>query len=407
MPSTKHLRTYEKFKSAAIEAESHGDLPAALTGWRRARELAPQLFDATIREIELLLKLSNYEAAYIRLVTALQKFSNQPKLIELQSATEDALLGHHEWQARHALQTGDRVGAVYHYEMAARLQTVPRYAWNYLDLAREVSPYFDSLLSNIDEDRKRTRIYIMGCGRSGTFLLSCLMECFYDTYSLADEVPAGRFARLALPEATHVLKRNSQSPLIIDFLSHQIHILYIVRFPLDVFVSSHVDTPYFISTSMWCRHTAALRRLLSVRRPNLKVLRYEDLVRSPDKLQQQIARHYDLKVLRPFSQFHCRSAVSDTIAGYMNGIRPPDTNSIGRWCSNPEHVAYCRKLWPEIRDDALWLCRAFGYDVPAELEPITPEQGSRHPNRLSPAERASLRSVQFKLRSCGSQHLSA
>jgi hypothetical protein len=383
---------YDKIKGQAVAAELRGDFAAALREWTRARDAAPTMAEAARREIELLLQLGDYETAHVRTFTALQKFSDEQGFLELKPSVEQALLGHHDREARHALSVGDRAKATYHYEMATALQQNERYKFNELDLAREVSPYFENMLADIDGPHPCTRIYIMGSGRSGTFLLTCLMECFDDTYTLPDEVQAGMFARLRIPERVHVLKRNSLSPLLIDYLSHQIHLLFIVRFPLDVLVSSLRGTPYFLPTAMWQRHTASLRRLITARRPNLKVIRYEDLVRWPDDLQHVMARHYGLRTRRPFSEFHDGLTLSQPVATAMNGIRPLDSASIGRWCGDPQHLEHCRRIWPEIREDALWLCEAFGYDVPVALEAGMPA----NPSCRSPQEQAFAREVQFR-----------
>ena len=258
------------------------------------------------------------------------------------------------------------------------------------------------MLSEIDREKPRSRIYIMGCGRSGTYLLTGLMECFRDTYVLPDEVPAGRFARVRAPERTHVLKRDALAPLMIEFLPPSIHLLFIVRFPLDVLVSAYGETQYFMPPKIWSRYTVALRRLLIAGRPNLKVIRYEDLVGKPDETQAKIARHYRLDVLRPFSQFGQGFAVSDPIAAAMNGIRPPDTASIGRWRTDPRHIEYCRTIWPEIREDALWLCRAFDYEVPAELETHQLSKiRARSAMKMSERERASIRATQLDADAAG------
>src|SRR5437763_14563552 len=69
----------DEIKAVAIAAETRDDHIAAATAWATAREMAPNTAEATCREIELLLVLKNYEAAHVRLFTALQKFSNEPK----------------------------------------------------------------------------------------------------------------------------------------------------------------------------------------------------------------------------------------------------------------------------------------------------------------------------------------
>jgi hypothetical protein len=386
-----------KKRTKACEPATLGSAVAAASDDQgAARAPAPADIEAACREIELLLGLQELDLAHLRITTALQKFSGQNRLTELQSTVEKELLRHHNGQALRAIDAGNRRQAVYHHETSAALETVPRRKWAALDRAREVSPHFELMLSEIDGEKPRSRIYIMGCGRSGTYLLTGLMECFRDIYVLPDEVPAGRFARVRAPEQTHVLKRDAVAPLMIEFLPPSIHVLFIVRFPLDVLVSSYGDTQYYMPTRVWSRHTVALRRLLTVGRPNLKVVRYEDLVREPDQAQARIAQHYRLQPLRPFSEFDQGFTASEPIAEAMNGIRPPDAASIGRWRTEARHIDYCRTIWPEIREDALWLCRAFDYEVPAELEAQQPSGSTaRKPAKMSERERGIIRATRL------------
>jgi hypothetical protein len=107
-----------------------------------------------------------------------------------------------------------------------------------------------------------------------------------------------------------------------------------------------------------------LRRL----HDRLTVVRYEDLVTTPDLVQAKIAERFDLKMSRLFSQFDRNFAVGGVIAGAMNGVRSPSPASIGRWRSDARHLEHCRSVWPEIRGDTAWVCETFGYEFPADLE---------------------------------------
>ena len=122
VPTAQTAAPYDEIKAEAIAAERRGDLASAVKGWARARELAPDRIEATCREIELLLELQNFDVGHLRLVTALQKFSNQRRLIKLQTLVEQKLLGYHNRQALQALNDGDRRKSVYHYEMCAVLR---------------------------------------------------------------------------------------------------------------------------------------------------------------------------------------------------------------------------------------------------------------------------------------------
>jgi hypothetical protein len=340
--------------------ESRQDWEAAAGSWRELRENVPSEFLPTFREILILRNLRQFDLAHSRLLTALQKFSTEKRLLALKGPIEKQAALFHRQGGLAALQANDLKRAAFHYQALTALEPKERFRWQYLDRSRELSPDFADVLARIDGGNPKNRIYILGCGRSGTYLLTSLMECFRDTAVLIEEVPYGRFARFLGPERTHVLKRDVVAQYTIDLIPSSISLLYIIRFPLDVLVSRHLRDDFYIKPDHWRREIAMLRRI----HKKVTVVRYEDLVSEPDKVQQWLAQNLGVEPQRPFSSFDENLKVGNLVARAMHGVRPVSARSVGRW-RDPDLQKYCKSIWPGIRDDVAWVCDTFGYEFPA------------------------------------------
>lgn len=98
----------------------------------------------------------------------------------------------------------------------------------------------DAQMAIMDRDRPLKRIYIMGCGRSGTWLLTAVMSTFQDVYLVPKELDVEHFGLFSTTSSTLVLKRNWNSFERIEQIPAQVQIAYIVRHPYDV-LSSYKD----------------------------------------------------------------------------------------------------------------------------------------------------------------------
>ena len=271
-------------------------------------------------------------------------------------------------EAHQAYWAGDYPRALANLEVFTKASPDSIPGWIYLDRARALSADFADRLREADAARARRRIYILGCGRSGTWLAAAMMSCFADTFVLDHEAPVGRFLRLDASEPTHVIKREWCAYETAHLIPETVGLLYLIRFPLDVLVSRHVEQNYYIKPERWRQEIAALRLLTAQRRANLLALRYEDLVTRPDCEQKRVAAAFGLEPRIPFSRFPEVFVPSEFITNAMNGLRPPAPTSIGRWRSSPEYVAYCRALGAEIGEDVGWVCDRFGYEPPTLAE---------------------------------------
>ena len=152
------------------------------------------------------------------------------------------------------------------------------------------------------------KIFIAGCGRSGTTLTGNLMRCFEGVYSHKREAPISLFDRLDdVKQPNLIVKRTSECCKSLHKLPTDIKLLYCVRHPFDTLTSSHrltVDRRRFhITEDRWKREYRALHRLQKQQpdRP-IFILRYEDLIKRPDVMQKKIAEHFALTVAHLFTQ---------------------------------------------------------------------------------------------------------
>lgn len=244
-----------------------------------------------------------------------------------------------------------------------------RAAWQTLrDRIWAEAPFFSDHLSSVDGDTLRTRIYIAGCGRSGTWLLDSMMTCFADTWHGPAEFHFGRFANIDAPERVHVVKRISDSFRDLDLLPANIKLLYIIRHPFDVLTSTHIDREYYITPDRWKAEIAALKKVRE--RPNSMFIKFEDLVTSPSTVQRDIASFFDLTIETPFEDFFTRVEVSEHVSQAMNGLRRPDVGRVERYRRNPEFMSYCEHIAPALADELLWLKEQFGYEYPSTVDDI-------------------------------------
>lgn len=222
-----------------------------------------------------------------------------------------------------------------------------------------------ALLLAKDGGAPRTRIYIMGCGRSGTWLLTGIMSTFEDVYLLAHEGPATRFADFTAEERVHVTKRDNVAFGWINLIPQEIKILAIVRHPFDVLTSHNPNNSrkYHVPPLRWNLEMQALRWLVDTRRPGTLIVRYEDLVTNPNGVQKAIAEFFKLRVRIPAIDYERTFNAPQIATTAMHGMRRPDVHSIGRWKRDPASVAYISGLVSGLRPQLDWVSAQFGYNT--------------------------------------------
>jgi hypothetical protein len=220
-------------------------------------------------------------------------------------------------------------------------------------------------LADLDATKPTNRIFLMGCGRSGTWLLTTLMSCFDDTEVVASELPVEAFGLRETDSANLVIKRRWDSYTRVDAIPDAIHILYIMRHPFDVLTSHNPMTgkKYHVSPHRWLGELAALRRLLDSGRERLLIVTYEELVREPDSTTKKIAESFDLAVRKLPSQAMATADLPPEAISAMRGLRPISSASVARYLNEPDSVEFLKKAVPILREELDWVARYFGFDL--------------------------------------------
>lgn len=207
-------------------------------------------------------------------------------------------------------------------------------------------------------------IFITGCGRSGTWLLASMFNCFEDTYSeISKEVDFDEFLSISRTETCLVAKRTHDAYQRFALIPDRIRQVHIIRHPLDVLCSQQFTSDRHISPLRWCGETLAFEE--QARRRDLVVVRYEDLVSRPNQVQKTLAKHLDLKIARPFAEFHLgKVPESWTVTESMHGVRAPNKASIAAWKANTANLRYVLEVWPMIAELAKPFCERYDYELP-------------------------------------------
>jgi hypothetical protein len=120
-----------------------------------------------------------------------------------------------------------------------------------------------------------------------------------------------------------------------------------VRDPRDVIVSRHGKQTggYFEATSLitFRQRWRIAKRLTS--HPRFMLIRYEDLIATPDAVQDQLAQRLPfLQRTHAFSEFHQMGPVSAASQKALNGVRPIDPSNRGKW---KDHIDRLREKLEE------------------------------------------------------------
>jgi 2-polyprenyl-3-methyl-5-hydroxy-6-metoxy-1,4-benzoquinol methylase len=195
------------------------------------------------------------------------------------------------------------------------------------------------------------RIYIAGCGRSGTTMMIRLFRTFADTHIHWKESPIGVFRTIRTDKAFLVVKRNSSTWRHIAKLDPDIHLLYMIRHPYDVLTSRHPkvkSAEFYITPERWTNEYDAMLDVARMRSDSGRFIyvRYEDLVSEPDRVQLRIAAFAGQSIVKPFTQ---QLAFS--------------TDSLRKHERNQSYLRYLAGLPPQTRSRIDAFCEQFDYDA--------------------------------------------
>jgi hypothetical protein len=210
----------------------------------------------------------------------------------------------------------------------------------------------------------RNQIFIMGCGRSGTWLLAALFTTFKDTELGPDEVEVEHFASYSTQCANLVLKRGPKSYLRPTAPPPEVRLVYIIRHPFDVLTSHNSinGRKYHLGPRRWCGEMEALWQLEGGGR-QITVVRYEDLVTDPVGVQARLARAFGLEISVGIEDLPSTFKPAPGTAKAMHGVWPIDQNSLYRYRHDPEKVAHLRAIRSRLEPHLTRIAARSGYDT--------------------------------------------
>jgi hypothetical protein len=232
-------------------------------------------------------------------------------------------------------------------------------------LALRNSAALKSRLAKIDEAHDFRRIYVMGCGRSGTWLLTGLFSTYSDLEIVPKELGVEYFGMLTTKKKALVIKRDFAAHLRVEMIPECIEIAYIIRHPFDVLTSHNPNNgkTYHIDPHRWLSEMLSLQYLLDSKRNHTTIIKYEDLVHDPDNSQTLIAAKLKLGVSHPVKFLDRVFHAPPEAVSAMHGVRAIDTNSIGKYKKEPEKIAYLKGIVPRIGRLLDWVGEEYGYDI--------------------------------------------
>ncbi len=240
------------------------------------------------------------------------------------------------------------------------------------------------------------RIHIVGSSpRTGTTLMAELMVSGFEIDGFARremsvfQRPREKYAIFCSKRPGDIL--SARAVLRID---PNLWIVHMVRDPRDVVVSRHGKAPdrYWTNLRLWKAYRRAARKAEG--HPRFLTVRYEDLVREPDRVQAWLMERMPfLRKRADFSAYHRIARPSAQSLEAMKGVRPVTATSVGAWRQHKPRLAAQIALHGPIDADLIEL----GYEKDSawmrELDGVTPDNGISHlPDHL-PRWRTALRAL--------------
>lgn len=157
------------------------------------------------------------------------------------------------------------------------------------------------------------KFFITGCGRSGTYLMTSLFECFENMEVVIAEMGIKKFLEIEQKKEHITSKRkarfyNEKSVEVAK--KHDVKLINMIRDGRDVVTSKmivdgrHIKKrdgyPYWIKPERWIKEVTGsieFQAYISME------IRYEELVSKPDEIQEKIMKNFGLKKKMNFTEY--------------------------------------------------------------------------------------------------------
>lgn len=233
-------------------------------------------------------------------------------------------------------------------------------------------------------------VFVTGPARSGTTLMLMLMNymsnCEVFTRCEANPLVHQRLlqghnkSRYLVTKQPFGFWEDWHKYLFRDLFDKKIKVICMIRDPRDVAVSHNLHKEgerYFWRAHSWQRTAEEI--LLHRGNPDLRVIRYEELVVEPERQFRRIENLLGEKMSSDYNQFYTLPCINDkfrttdetapmygkkvwaTLGGWQtqDNARKIDISRIGLWKA-PEHKEYLKKA---VSKEIRLLARRIGYDM--------------------------------------------
>lgn len=202
-----------------------------------------------------------------------------------------------------------------------------------------------------------THVHVCGYSRAGTTMLLAMLEHAYPHARIfRREVAGWRAATWSWRNHALMISKMPIDIRILHRLQHfyrhrkaQLKVIIMIRDPRDALTSRHVshDRPYLQTPTLWRLDHAYVRYHLA--HSHVLLVRYEGLVADVEGVQKQIETFIGHPASHPFTTFHQTTQASGFDTRALNGVRPLDDKSIGRW-KNPDHIPRLHQILADVPD---------------------------------------------------------
>ncbi len=201
---------------------------------------------------------------------------------------------------------------------------------------------------------KTKRIHIVGPPRSGTTLMHVLLSTCMGVDGISKHEER-IWRRMPDGERILVTKFPGEESFARSLLKydHDLWFVFMLRDPRDLIVSQHGNKPghYWSNLHIWYDALDTLEAMHT--HPRFVVVRYENLVNSPDTVQQELVQRMPfLSTNIPFTKYQSHLpqniAQSDAIQKAMMGIRSITPQSLGTWRLHLPRIKSQIQLFPDL-----------------------------------------------------------
>lgn len=201
----------------------------------------------------------------------------------------------------------------------------------------------------------KTHVHVCGYSRAGTTMLQAMLEHAYPQARIfRREVAGWRAATWSWRNHELMISKMPIDIRILHRLQNfyrgrkaKLRIILMIRDPRDALTSRHVshDRPYLQDAKIWHLDYVFLQHHLA--HSETLLVRYEELTADPDAVQKQIEAFIGHAAEHPFHTFHTTTEESGFDTRALNGVRPIDQASIGRW-QKPQHAGRIQQILHEV-----------------------------------------------------------